>query len=845
MKHLHLLRSSVTLALLVATNIQAQVTLDGSLGPAGPLSGPDYVIPPDVGRQYGRNLFHSFGVFNVNSSESATFTGPYEVQNIIGRVTGGSSSTIDGLLRSNIPGADLFLVNPAGMIFGPNAKLDVQGSFHATTADFIRLEDGARFNAQPSPQDSVLTSAPPEAFGFLGENPAGITIQGELEVPEQKTLSVIGGDIKINNGVLRAPGGRINLASVDSSGIVTPHDDGLDVDSFARFGDIDISRDAYRNETTVDGGEIYIRSGQFLMDSAKVEANNTVGGKIDMKVDTLELTGGAQVDGNNRGNVTVVADTISLSGGSEGFRTQIHAGSDYGDPANQGGGTVRIRTKNLAMSDGAAISSDSSGGGAGTVEVNAENISLTGSWRDETRGLTQVTGIFATTANDENAGVVQIRTQSLEVRDGARISTSTSGVGDGGIIDVLAEEITLAGRGIDAKGNTLSAGIFSSSHSDTPVPSGKAGQIRIQTRNLEMRDGARISADTSGFGSAGNIAISASSLEMKEGAQISASTFGSGNGGSLLVNADRVFLSGGGSDSDISTGIFTQAAPESAGQAGDLTITANSLEVQDGAFIDASTFGAGDGGDLQVSATDITLRDGGTISAVSRGTQAGKSGNINISATDTLRLVDGSRITVQTDQADAGSIDLKVGRLVHLRKNSSITTSVAGGKGDGGNITIDPTFVVLDGASQIVAQAREGSGGNIRIVTDSFFQSPDSRISASSELGIDGTVEIKSPDVDVAGDLAALPATFLDVSALLKQRCAGGRSANNVNSFVVLGRSGISAAPDDLQPSPLMEEALLSHMDQPIPATNTNDPARSFGETTLLLDCGTMKIHPL
>ncbi|MBI3988957.1 MAG: filamentous hemagglutinin N-terminal domain-containing protein, partial [candidate division NC10 bacterium] len=115
------------------------------------------------------------------------------IANILSRVTGGEPSAIDGLLRSTIPGANLFLLNPAGVLFGPNASLDVSGSFHVSTADYLRLADGGIFQATLA-QGSVLTAAPPAAFGFLSGNPAGIAIQGSrLEVPHGKTLSVVGG----------------------------------------------------------------------------------------------------------------------------------------------------------------------------------------------------------------------------------------------------------------------------------------------------------------------------------------------------------------------------------------------------------------------------------------------------------------------------------------------------------------------------------------------------------------------------------------------------------------------------------------------------------------------------
>src|SRR3712207_2823227 len=144
----------------------AQITLDGSLGPPGSLMGPHYTIPAEVGQIRGSNLFHSFGQFNVPTGGSATFTGPATITNILSRVTGGQPSSIDGTLRSEILGANLYVLNPSGVLFGPNARLDVSGSLHVSTADYLRLADGARFSARLS-ETSVLSVAPPVAFGFL------------------------------------------------------------------------------------------------------------------------------------------------------------------------------------------------------------------------------------------------------------------------------------------------------------------------------------------------------------------------------------------------------------------------------------------------------------------------------------------------------------------------------------------------------------------------------------------------------------------------------------------------------------------------------------------------------
>ncbi len=148
----------------------AGVVTDGSLGAAGPLSGPNFMVPASLGKIAGGNLFHSFSQFGLNNGESATFSGPGSVHNILARVTGGQVSSIDGTIHSTIEGANFFLLNPAGVIFGANASIDVSGSFAATTGQDVKLTDGSRFKATPGPGDALLTSAPPAAFGFLTAN---------------------------------------------------------------------------------------------------------------------------------------------------------------------------------------------------------------------------------------------------------------------------------------------------------------------------------------------------------------------------------------------------------------------------------------------------------------------------------------------------------------------------------------------------------------------------------------------------------------------------------------------------------------------------------------------------
>ena len=167
----------------------------------------------------GGNLFHSFGDFNVPNNHIANFLNDsgLATSNILGRVTGGNVSDIFGTIQTTGFGnANLFLMNPAGFLFGQNATVNVGGMVTFTSADYLRLADNARFNAiSHTAPDLLLSAAPVAAFGFLGSNPGAITVQGShLSVAEGTGISLVGGDIQITGGTLEAPSGQINLVSI-------------------------------------------------------------------------------------------------------------------------------------------------------------------------------------------------------------------------------------------------------------------------------------------------------------------------------------------------------------------------------------------------------------------------------------------------------------------------------------------------------------------------------------------------------------------------------------------------------------------------------------------------------
>jgi filamentous hemagglutinin family protein len=368
---------------VLLTVSQAQMTLDGSLGPRGPLTGPHYRIGAELGQIRGGNLFHSFGEFNVPTGGSATFAGPNTITNILGRVTGGQPSAIDGLLRSEITGANLYLLNPSGVLFGPNASLDVSGSFHVSTADYLRMADGAKFFANLS-QASVLTVAEPAAFGFLGNNPAAMTIQGStLEVPDRQALSVVGGDLTMTGGSLQALSGRIQLASVASPGEVgfsrlewAPD---LQVDGFTRLGRLELSQGAFLDASGHGGGTVLLRGGRFLVDGSLIHANTL--GDLDGASVGIDLRFAAEAVIVNQAGIT----TESLGAGRAGelrlMASSVHLEDAFlgSIPSSLSGtaGTIDVRVGRLTLTRGARISSDAHNvGPAGDVTIMATDAIL-------------------------------------------------------------------------------------------------------------------------------------------------------------------------------------------------------------------------------------------------------------------------------------------------------------------------------------------------------------------------------------------------------------------------------------------------------------------------------------
>jgi len=760
----------------------AQITLDGSLGPRMSLPGPDVRIPAAVGQVRGPNLFHSFGEFNVPTGWSATFTGPNTITNILGRVTGGHPSHIDGLMQSQIPGANLFLLNPSGVLFGPNALLDVQGSFHVSTADYLRLADGARFFARLS-DTSVLSMAPPEAFGFLGPIPAPILIRGSiLTIPEGQTFSVVGGEVQVVGGILVAPSGRINIASIASPGEVRLAGTGLDVGSFTQLGDMRIS-DGIMDTSGPGGGTVLIRGGRLVIDNASisVETQGAIdGGGIDIAVRYLTLAGGSQLSsktvGTGRGGTITVTATEALT--MAGHDPDNIASGLFSDTTGPGAaGAVVVHAGRITMREEATIASNTHGAGpGGSVSIHATSLEVD-------QGFIQAQAA-ATSVGD--AGTIAVSAGRVTLTGGAQISSSTRGAGQAGTVTVHATEaLTIVGRNADG----TPSGLFSS----TTGP-GAAGAVMVEAGRITMREGGAIASDAFGAGPGGRVTINTASLEMDSGLIEAQTAEGSlGDAGAIAVTAGNVTLTGGARINSTTLG---------AGRGGSITVTTTDAITISGntSGLFTNTTGQGLGGDIAVQARQLQLTDGAVIAAESTGT--GNAGSLTLAASDTVLLRGHSAITTAASQATGGNIRVTASSLVRLQ-DSQLTATVGGGTGDGGNVTIDPEFIVLQG-SQITANAFAGHGGRISLTASkAFLADPSSTVTASSTLGINGEVNIQAPVTNISGTLVPLPQAFARATALLSTRCAERLREGKISSLVMLGRDGVPDRPGGVLPIPL------------------------------------------
>ena len=765
-------RTLFTLTLLFSpVCLHAQAVTDGTMGAVQTLSG-QFTVPASLGKMSGNNLFHSFKSFSINSGESATFTGPENVLNVISRVTGGDVSTINGVLRSQVGNANFYLINPAGVVFGRDASIDVPAAFHVGAVETLRFVDGTLYSGA-TPASSLSLSAP-ERFGLMNTSLANnglLSVHGAaLRVPDQQMLDLAAQKIIIDNqaqltakeGAMTLTGGEI---AVSASTLTT------DTTTAGNAGNLDIAANTLTltdgatlsasSYSAGQGGAVHIQAGNILLDGNNQDAFTGVvanaydsgkAGTVTVDATSLTLQGGAQMNSSTFGAgdanaVTVNAQTVTLNGkgntyGATGIGSSANAGS-RGQARN-----IALTADTLTLLNGGTIRSATfSTGNAGTVDVTAHNLHIDG----QNNRLTP-TGIDSSTSASAtgNAGQITVKADNLSIYNAGTIGSNSFGQGNGGAVQVQADKIDINGQGSDAAAFT---GISSTTYS-----AGQAGSVKVVASELNLFQSGRIASNTVGEGNAGDVNVVADTVHIDgnnsdiytgiasntyEGSQgnagtvhinalhltidnagrITSNTRGTGKAGNLMVEAETIDIDA--KNSPYLAGISSAASPDSTGQVGNVYIVAgHHLRLANQAQVSIQNRGSvPDGaamafGEIAITTPSLRLVNQSLINA--QATQNANASAIALHIGQFLTL-QGSSISTQANSGNGGSIAIDSGHYIAMQQ-SSITTSVASSIGNGGNITVSTPALVLDNG-MVQANAYSGHGGEVFIDVDSLLGS--------------------------------------------------------------------------------------------------------------------------
>ena len=712
--------SGLFLSSAITVPVQAQISLDGTTNTT--LIPTDNGIIIDEGNRAGDNLFHSFEQFSVPNGSEAFFNNPNDLVNIFSRVTGGNISNIDGLIRAN-GDANLFLINPAGIVFGENASLNLGGSFFGSTAESIVFDNNTEFSVTDADNSPLLTINMPIGLNF-GNNSGDIAVNdSNLQVNNGETLALLGGDVTITGGQIIAPGANIELGGLTEAGQVSF--EGLSFPEGIPRGDITLTNGAEVNVQAAGGGNISINARNLELSGGEFGASNLSAG-ITSESNSLEA---------QAGNITINAtNNITVSQGS--FIANNLEESGVG---NAGG--IDITTANLSLTQGSLVIASTRGkGDAGTIIIKAsETILADGEDQDgNPSGIFQAinpSGIrsMVLPTGEGNSGGINITTANLSLTQGSLVIASTRGKGDAGAITINASAT------ISADGETEDG--FSSSIRSIVLPTGE--------------------------GNSGGINITTANLSLTQGGIVSTTTFGQGNAGAITINASGTISADGGDQAGISGGIFSRVSLAAIGNSGGINITTANLSLTQGSTVNVSTFGQGDAGAININALGTISADGETQTGLVSGifsevekSAIGDSDGINIT-TANLSLTQGGRVDASTrGQGNAGTITIKASETISADGSGTILAdregragsgifSTAGefGEGNAADININTNRLSLTKGAEIsVESLGQGNAGNLDIQANSLALSNRASLFASTPVGNGGNITLQIAD---------------------------------------------------------------------------------------------------
>jgi len=765
---------------LCAGSSLAQITPDGTLPNNSNIRLEGNIRIIKGGTTRGANLFHSFSEFSVPNGSEAFFNNAPNIQNIISRVTGKSISEINGLIKANNT-ANLFMINPNGIIFGSNAKLDIGGSFLATTASSVKFADDTLFSASSATTNTpLLTISVPIGLQY-NVNSGSIQIQkSNLEVNTGKTLALLGGNVSMEGGKLSAVGGRVELGGLAGTGTV-----GLNFDSNGNLQNLGFPAQAQRADVS-------------LSNQAKVDVTASGGGSIAVNARNIDIFEKSVINagisensgsvGTTGGNITLDATgTITLKESSV-IQTLVNKG------ATGSAGNIDVVAGSLYFLSGSQLFTTTFGqGNAGSMNVNARDIVSF----DSAGNNASTSGIIASVAQDGvgKGGDINIKTGSVSITNGAQLSAITLGNADAGNVNInTRDRVTIDGANAGASGILTSVAYGAV---------GKGGNINITTGSLSVTRGAQLNALTLGKGNAGNVSlnvrdlinldgenpknaaatavfssvadtgignggeikIDTGSLALTKGAELNTLTNGKGNAGNVSINAhDRIFLDGLNSNGGVSA-IFTSVTDIGRGNGGEIKIDTGSLALTKGAELNTLTNGKGNAGNVNINARDRIFLDGlnsnGGVSAIFTSVTdigRGNGGEIKID-TGSLALTGGAELnTLTKGQGNAGNVNINARDTVSFdginsnRGSSGIFSSVdTTGVGKGGDIKITTNSLsATNGGGIFASTSGQGDAGNVNINARGRVSFNDARLSTiSAANGAAGNIKVDANSINL------------------------------------------------------------------------------------------------
>ncbi|MEM8676075.1 MAG: filamentous hemagglutinin N-terminal domain-containing protein, partial [Cyanobacteria bacterium P01_G01_bin.67] len=661
MKPCQLLFFTPSLLLFIPSLVEAQVLEDNTLSTeVNTENNRDFTV--EAGEQRGSNLFHSFQEFSVPNNGSVFFDNAVKIQNIITRVTGSSISEINGLIRSNGT-ANLFLLNPNGIIFGENARLNIGGSFIGTTAESLVFEDGTEFSTNPDNSEPLLTVNVPLGLQF-GSNSGEIINRANSSIPNPldptgqdqiklglttapgKTLALLGDGITFDGGAVTSPIGNIELGSVAENSFVTlePVTQGWQANytDGIQFRDLVFDDLASVDASGIGGGDIRVNGRNIRILNGSAITSNTLGdldgGTISVQASDLVEINGSDITGTKL-DPFLAQFEIFLPFASQISSNTFGAGK---------GGDINIIAQNLQIIDGGSIelqtfSSISGKGGDLSIVAdksielngarpflgvgkNASNLIVTTIPLETAIEINQVSEISNVSISNSSAGDINLVAHNIRLEDGAIIQTSPFDSGNGGNIDIKVFE------SLEVLGTSPRKGILGSTVGANSFAEGNSGNINIDTNKLSLQDGGRILSVTNSSGNAGVVNIDSSVTEVQ----------------------------GISSRQEVPSLISTQAT------------------------------GGGDGGDISINTDTFVISDRASLSV--QGTGESVPGNLNVNA-DFVELRNGANISATTEFQSGGNITLDIAENLTLKENSLISAQAINAA-DGGNLDIDANFVI-------------------------------------------------------------------------------------------------------------------------------------------------------